>query len=131
MSIQKGFTLVEMMVVVAIIGILAVVAIHLYNKQTYRARRVDAINTLMSISLREERYRSSNTQYGTLAQVWGGVSTTAEGFYTIAITNVSATSYTITATAVGNQTNDTGCTSLVLSYSNGTMTRTPTSCWPT
>ena len=126
----KGFTLTELMIVVAIVAILATISIMIYSKESLRANRIDAINTLISISLKEEKYRSSNTQYGTLAQVWGGVSTTSEGHYTLAITNVGSTSYTITATATGSQTSDSGCTSLVLTYSSGTLTRTPASCWP-
>lgn len=127
---KNGFTLIELMISVSIVAILATISIALYNKQTLRAKRIDAINTLMSISLKEEHYRSNNTQYGTLAQVWGGVSTSSEGLYTLAITNVSSTSYTITATATGSQTKDTDCPSMVITYSNGTLTRTPTSCWP-
>lgn len=131
----KAVTLIELLVTVAIIGILAMVATYLYSQQALKGRRIDAINTLLSISLAEERYRSNNTTYGTLAQVWNGVSTTPEGYYTISISNVGAGSYTITATATGNQVKDsengTSCTSLVLSESNGTIAKTPSSCFPT
>ncbi len=130
MKKTKGFTLIELMIVVSIVVILATLSVMLYKKETLRANRIDAINTIMSISLKEEQYRSSNTLYGTLAQVWGGVTTTSGGLYTIAITNVTATSYTITATPTGTQTSDTDCASLVLAYSTGTITRTPASCWP-
>ena len=131
----QGVTLIELVVTVAIMSILAVVAINIYSQHARKGRRIDAINSLLAISLAEERYRSNNASYGTLAQVWGGVTTTAEGFYTLSISNVSATSYTLTATAAGDQANDasssTSCTPLVLTVSNGAITKTPSVCWPT
>ena len=130
----KGFTLVELLITLLIISIATVVAIWTFSDQVKRGRRVDGINALLSISLAEERYRSNNSTYGTLNQVWGGVTTSAEGYYTLAISNVSATSYTITATGIGNQATDaasgTSCSPLVLAVSNGTVTKTPAVCWP-
>lgn len=131
----NGMTLIELLIVVAIIAILASVATVIYSSQARNSRRADALNTIISISLAEEQYRSSNSQYGTLAQVWGGVTTSAEGYYTIAITNVSATGYTITVTGVGNQANDSingvACSPLTYTVSNGTVTKSPATCWPT
>lgn len=131
----KGFTLIEMMITLLIIAITTLTALYLFSDKIKRARRIDAINALLSISLAEERYRSNNTTYGTLAQVWGGVTTSQEGYYTLAISNVSGTAYTITATGTGTQTSDTengtSCTTLTLAYSNGTLTRSPATCWPT
>jgi type IV pilus assembly protein PilE len=132
---KSGFTLIEMMITVALIAITTVVAIYSYQDKVKRGRRIDAINALLSISLAEESYRSNNTTYGTIAQVWGGVTTSQEGYYTLAISNVSATSYTITATGTGGQTSDaengTSCATLSLAMSNGTMTKAPSACWPT
>lgn len=130
----NGFNLIELMITVVIVSIITVIGANIYSSYVLRGRRIDAINVLLSISLAEERYRGNNTQYGTLAQVWSGVSTSSEGYYTIAISNVSATSYTITATGVGNQANDasngTACGTLTLAVSNGVITKTPLVCWP-
>ncbi len=131
---QKGFSLIEVMIAIAIVAITAVVAIQLFSAQARKGRRIDGINTLLAISLAEERYRNNNTQYGTLAQVYNSVSTSTEGYYTLAITNVTATSYTITATGVGDQANDTegatACSPLSFAVSNGTTTKSPSNCWP-
>jgi type IV pilus assembly protein PilE len=131
----RGFTLIELVIALVIISILTITGMMLYSYYVRKGRRVDAINSLVSISLAEERYRSTNTTYGTLAQVWGGVATSSEGYYTLAISNVTATSYTITATATGDQASDmsgsTSCTPLTLQMSNGTITKTPSACWPT
>lgn len=132
---KNGFTLMELMIAIVIIGILSVVSISAYSQHVKRARRMDAIQTLMAIQLAQENYRASNSSYGTLAQVWGGVSTTANGYYNLSISNVSATSYTLTAQATSSQSSDkedsTACSSLVLSMSNGTETMTPNACWLT
>lgn len=132
---QSGFTLIEMAITVLIISITSVVALYLFTDQIKRGRRIDAVNALLSISLAEERYRSNNTTYGTIAQVWGGVTTSPEGYYTLAISNISGTTYTITATGVGAQATDAdngvACSPLVLTVSSGTITKTPSTCWPT
>lgn len=131
----KGFTIIELMIVIVIVGILAKVAISSYSSYTQKSRRADAVNTLLAISMAEERYRANNSTYGTLAQVWNNVSTSNQGFYTITITNVTATTYTITATGTGTQATDTegstACNSMVLTFSNGSVTNTPAACWPT
>lgn len=133
-KITTGFTLFELVIALVIILILTISGMTLYNYYVRKARRVDAVNSLISISLAQEQYRSSNTSYGTLAQVWGGVATSSEGYYTLSISGVSATGYTITATAAGDQANDvagsTSCTPLQLQMSNGTITKTPSACWP-
>lgn len=130
----KGFTLTEVVVAIALMSILAVIAINVFSQQGRKGRRIDAINTMLAISLSEERYRSNNSTYGTLAQVWTGT-TTPEGYYTLAVSGNSATAYTITATATGDQANDkengTACTPLTMSVSNGAITKSPSVCWPT
>jgi type IV pilus assembly protein PilE len=131
---HNGFTLTEVLVTLVIISILAVTAIMMYTSQVRKGRRTDAINTLASMSLAEERYRSTNTTYGTLAQAWGGVTTSSNGYYTLSISGVSATGYTLTAVGTGDQANDaqdgTSCTTMQMVVSNGAVTKTPTACWP-
>jgi type IV pilus assembly protein PilE len=131
---SRGFTFLELMITVAIIAILAVIASNIYLSQVQKSRRADAMDTISAITLAEERYRSTNSTYGTLAQVWASVTATPGGYYTVAITNTSATSYTVTATGVGTQASDaengTSCSALVFAVSNGTVTTTPAVCWP-
>lgn len=130
----NGFSLLELIIVLVVISILTILAIILYSSQIRQVRRADGIDSLNSLSLAEERYRTSNLQYGTLAQVWNGVTTSTGGYYTLSISGTSATGYTLTATAVGNQANDTdgstSCATLQITVSNGTVTRTPSICWP-
>lgn len=131
---HSGFSLLELLIAIAILAIITVVAIASYGPYVRKGRRVDGINALLQISLAQERYRANNTTYGTLAQAYNSVTSSPEGYYTLAVSNVTATSYTATATAVGNQANDTAgstsCATLTLAMSNGTITKTPAECWP-
>ncbi len=131
---RNGFSMLEIMIVAVIVGILTLIAITLFTGNVRQGRRTDGVNTLLSMSLAEERYRTINTTYGSLAQVWGGVTTSTQGYYTLSISGTSATGYTLTATAIGDQANDTqdgiSCATLTLTSATGTVTETPTACWP-
>lgn len=121
------------MITVVILAIIILIAVPAYNAYILKSRRTDGINALLSVSLAEERYRSNNAQYGSLSQV-GGSSTSPQGYYTISVSNTSATSYTITATAQGGQASDSEngvtCTPLQIAMSNGTTTQSPAGCFP-
>lgn len=134
MKKRHGFTLIELLIALAIISILITAAIIGYGPYVRKSRRMDGINALLAISLAEERYRSANPSYGTLAQAYNGTATSPDGFYNLAVTNVTTSSYTATATATGDQANDasggTSCATLTLAFSNGSVTQTPAACWP-
>lgn len=131
---MRGFTLIELLITIAIISIAALIASSWYIPFSLKARRADGINAILAISLAEERYRSTNAQYGSLAQAYGGVSASPQGYYSLSVSNVSATSYTITATPQGNQANDLegsiSCNPLQLVASGGSVTKSPSACWP-
>lgn len=131
---KAGFTVIEVLIVVAIIGIIAVVAVSLYRPFVLKSHRSDGISSILSLQLAEERYRANNSQYGSVAQI-GGFTTSPQGYYSLAISNVGTGTFTITASAQGNQTNDsegaTSCSTLTMAVNNGTVTQTPAACWPT
>lgn len=62
---EKGFSLIELMIVVAIIGILAAVAIPAYISHFRKARQADGIHRLMDIKTAQEKYYALNDEYAT------------------------------------------------------------------
>jgi type IV pilus assembly protein PilE len=146
MKKQLGFTLLELMIVVAVIAILAAIALTSYRNQVRKSKRAEAKQVLSDYSLREEKWRINNATYGTLANI-GGVTASPSGYYTIAITTPggncttpaaiaasSANSYRITATKAGSQADDVACATIVLTRLCGETRKTWTpasspSCW--
>ena len=62
-AIGHGFTLIELMLVVVVIGILAAIALPAYQQQVAKGRRADAITALSGILQAQERRRSNNGSY--------------------------------------------------------------------
>lgn len=108
---KKGFSLIELMVTVAIIGIIAGIAYPSYLDSVRRANRADAKAAIMSNAQTLERCFSTNGTY----ENCGNLLTASEGnLYTIDTDIDSATTYTITATPIGTQADDTDCNSFTL-----------------
>ena len=99
---NKGFTLIELLVTLAIVGILAIIAIPSFTEQVAKSRRSEAIKGLGDLLLRQERWRSNHTTYGTEAQTGKLTS----DFYDFAITVNDGTDALMTATPKGAQAGD-------------------------
>lgn len=102
---------------VAIVAVLAVIAYPSYTGHVQKARRADAMDALLYIQHLQEKYRASNPQYGTLAQIgYPGATVTSgvsgQGHYTLTVTGNTAVGYTATAIATGTQVADAGCATL-------------------
>ena len=106
---DSGFTLIELMIVIVIIGIIASVAYPSYQESTNKARRADGQAALLDIMNAQERYFTENNTYSTTLSDVGRSGTSEKGHYivTAAACGSGITSCVIlTATAQGAQTSD-------------------------
>lgn len=141
MKIIKGFTLVEMLIVVAIIGIITAFAYPSYMESVRKSNRAEAKTELLDLSQRLQRCYTSLARFNDKdnCPVFkdlddGGYITRGSGFYKITIGvpvagNPPETTYLLTATAYkAPQTQDTngGCDVLTLSHIGVTA---PADCW--
>lgn len=122
----RGFTLIEVMIAVAIIGVLSMVALPSFLDSMRKSRRAEAFTALAALQQAQERFRSSNATYAAndvLTSALRVNATTASGYYAIAITASSATGYTATATASNgtSQANDGNCKVLGVQMAAGNL----------
>ncbi len=136
MKSSTGFTLIETMIVVVIVGILMAIAWPSYQGSVLRSHRADAHSSLLDIASREERFVAQGNTYttviGTAAGLNLGRTESSEGYFDMTVaacaTGTIATCYLITATAKGGQLNDAPC--LTITYdSAGTKGGTTGDCW--
>lgn len=116
--LNKGFTLIEMVIVVVLIGILVSIAYPSYQEYIIRSNRTEGMAILNDAAARQERYFAQNNLYITAQSditKLGVATTSSTGKYSLALSKVNDDGgYTLTATPQGSQTRDTKCGSLVL-----------------
>lgn len=112
MRMQRGFTLIELMIVVIVIAVLAAIAIPNYLEQSKKGRRADAVRAMGEYQLAIERWRAENPSYANCSGTPCGSGTyptapTSE-FYTVPTGGITAseTAYSITLQPTGKQAGD-------------------------
>jgi len=102
MRVQSGFTLIELMVVVAVLGIIASIALPSYTEHMRNGRRAAALSAVADLQLQQERWRAEHTTYGATSDL---TMPEASEYYTYAV--AGGATYSVTATPKGKQAEDT------------------------
>ncbi|MDP3033172.1 MAG: type IV pilin protein [Rhodocyclaceae bacterium] len=129
MKVNKGFSLIEVMIVIVIVGILASVALPSYQQYLLRGARAEAQSHMMDIASRQGQFLIDNRAFAASVSALGMTTPTSiSSKYTISMTADAAPPiFTITATPSGSQTRDT-CGTLTLNNA-GAKTPSTGSCW--
>ena len=136
-------TLVELVIVLAVLAILAAMAWPSLRDAVLKSRRSDAMAALGEIAQAQERWRANNPAYqAVLADLPGGRSVSHDGHYALSLADVNGSNYTALATVRSGspQVADSRCQVLVLEVRGGNITYrsraagdaangTPDPCW--
>jgi type IV pilus assembly protein PilE len=125
---SRGFTLIELMIVVAVVALLTTIALPSYQRYVQKSRRTDAKNAVLDLASREERFFSVNNTYTNSAPALGygaasafplAVNASGQSYYSLSVPSVTAASgsgatavaaaFTALATPTGSQTADSTC----------------------
>lgn len=139
---SKGFTLIELVIVIAIIGIIAAIAFPSYQDSVLKSRRADAKELLLRIAQSQERHFS---QFGRYADSLQNANAQASrnlglaaanlasegGFYNVQLGNAGPTTFTLTAVDLNNADNICGNLTLTQTGARGFTNNNgnQTTCW--
>lgn len=139
-----GFTLIELMITTVVVAILAAIAFPSFLSQIRSSRRSDAVTAISKVTQAQERYRANSPTFGDKFIVAGGALvgtvvgqstdtlpsgataastyTTTDGYYQLSLSGVTATQYTVLATAQGSQASDGSCKFMQIAVDGGNVT---------
>ena len=105
---KTGMTLVELVIVLAIVAILASIALPSWNSQVQKERRADARNTLIFVQVEQEKYRADNGRYAPSMSTLGlsTYNSTSRDYYNVSIISSSATAFVASAAPNTNRGQD-------------------------
>lgn len=116
-SPSRGWSLAELLITVALMGLLAALALPNYQQQQRQARRSDGQAALLQLQIDQARWRSAHDSHAETLSALGWASDRSPlGHYQITLTDASAKGYSAQAIALNNQAADRDCTPLRLSW---------------
>ena len=144
----RGFTLIELMIVVVIVAVIAAVALPAYFGSIRKSRRADAIAAVSQIQQGQERWRANDAAYTATLSNLNVATPTTSGYYALATATLTGNQtcpngtvvpctagscYSATATAVAgtSQVSDAGCTTMTAAWLGpcGVFSTIPGKCW--
>lgn len=123
---KLGFSLIELLIVLIIISVLTAIAVPSYRSYLFHARRSSAQIALMGLAAQTENYYLKHNTYLGADTSLGLPSETEDHNYALSLSNLSANSYTLNATAQNAQSGDSDCPSLSLDQLGN---KQPAACW--
>lgn len=113
--VERGFTLIEVMIVVVIIGILSAIAYPNYTEYVRRGARADAMTLLLDAANKQEQFFVDNRAYSNDLEAIGVPTATENGYFNVTLENVTADTFRIVATAAaGPVQGDEQCPALTI-----------------
>lgn len=142
-QLYRGFTLVELLIVLVVVGILAAVTLPSYQDSVRKARRADGRSALLDMAARQEKFFAQNSAYTTSVSPAGtglglGKTTSVDDHYNLTAAECTGGAisrcYLLTATTTGAQADDTNCATLTLDSVGRKLAKTSanaasTTCW--
>ncbi|MCL1038494.1 type IV pilin protein [Shewanella submarina] len=126
LKFNTGFTLIELMIAVAIIGILASIALPSYQEHVQTSRRTDARDALINAAQTLERQYTSTNAYTGGTLVKDTPFSSPGGYYSVTATELTTGAYTLVSTAKPPQDKDLTCKVMTITH---TGTKSPAACW--
>lgn len=122
-----GFTLLELMIALAVIAVLSAIAYPLYTSHVQKSHRTAAQSSLMELAARQASWRSRHTSYGDLTDLLGitpAIPNPSNSYYSFSVTAATST-FSLTAVPQGAQVSD-SCGTLTMTQS---LSGSPSNCW--
>lgn len=120
--LPKGFSLMELLVAMAVVGIVFSIALPAYQSQMLKANRAEAQSHLLGFAIHQAEYRLINNQYANSEEL----NLEDTDTYRYSVLQNTSTDFVIQAVAVGHQTGDAKCQKMSI---DSTMRRLPRTCW--
>jgi len=117
----RGFTLIELMIAIAVVSVLAAVALPSFADAFRKGRRAEAMSALMQLQMAQERWRADHARYTDRLADLRHHEVSTGGHYRLAIVAADAHGYVLEATAINAQAADRACQVLVLSQRGGQL----------